>query len=39
MYTVAAVNSAVFYDAENHQTVFSVQVCISREDLCTQLLE
>ena len=28
MYTDAGVNSTVVYDAENHQAVFSVQVCI-----------
>ena len=27
MNTVAGVSSAVVYDAENHQAVFSVQVC------------
>ena len=32
MYTAAGVNSAVVYDAENHQAVFSVQVCIYREE-------
>ena len=39
MYTAARVNWAVVNDAENHQAVFSVQVCIYREELCTQLLE
>ena len=39
MYTASGVNSAVVYDAENQQAVFSVQVCIYREELCTQLLE
>ena len=28
MYTTAGVNSAIVYDAENHQAVFSVQVCL-----------